>query len=283
MSLHQRKFKRVYAFSIGIYRITQLRMRFTCTYYLGGYIPMLEIEIYNLTNETINQMLIPGFFFFLEAGYEKDSPIIFKGQIRNVFTVRDDTDLITHILAGGLDTPLRETKINKTLDFAKSLTEVIKDYLLSALIPIGQIKIIEAPIQGSISVSDNFLGAMNGLAKAYNFEWFIHNDLFYAYDRFLFPDRQLYIISAETGLLDTPVLTERGVDVRMLMEPSIRPKDQYIVQSTGLAVTQAVLGQTKIREQVKGVQYAREIRHLGDTHSDSWYTEIIGQHFVSTQ
>lgn len=270
------KFGRKYELVVGEHKINDVRMRFNCEYQSGGFVPLLEIELYNLNKHTVNEVLLRDTEFTFSAGYEGDFPIIFKGQVRNVFTFRDDVDLLTVILAGGSDQQLREKLIYTTLKDAKSLKEVIQDYLRIAKIPEGQIDIKESAIKNPISKADNFLNVMRSTAAEYNFNWFIYNNEFYAYGKNKHPNRGVYKISSETGLLEVPILTDQGIDVRTLMEPSVRPQDRYEVDSEGLAVNQVATSFVAIRDNVRGQQTAFEVRHLGDTHSNQWYTELRG-------
>lgn len=270
------KFNRRYALAVEDYTISDVRMRFTCEYQLGGFVPLLEVELYNLNKNTVNELLVRDMKFSFSAGYKDDFPVIFQGQIRNVFTTRNDVDLITTILAGGSDQQLREVWVNKTLDNAKSLREVIEDYLFEADLPIGDIQIKETQINGSVSAADNFLNVMKDLAKAYGFNWYVFNGQFYAYDTTLYPNRGVYKISTATGLLEVPILTDLGINVRTLMEPSIRPQDRYEVESEGLALTQNATAFVAARENARGRQSVYEVRHFGDTHSNEWYTELKG-------
>ncbi len=270
------KFGRKYELVVGEHKINDVRMRFNCEYQADGFVSLLEIELYNLNKNTVNEVLIRDTEFTFSAGYEDDSPVIFKGQVRNVFTFRDDVDLVTTILAGGSDQQLRERLVYTTLTDARSLTEVIRDYLRIAKIQEGQIDIKETAIKKPISKADNFLNTMRSLAAEYKFNWFIYNNEFYAYDKNRHPNRGVYKISSGTGLLEVPILTDQGIDVRTLMEPSVRPQDRYEVESEGLSVSQLATSFVAARNNVRGQQTVFEVRHFGDTHSNQWYTELRG-------
>ncbi len=270
------KFSRKYLFEVGKTKITDLRLRFNIEYALAGFIPICEIDIYNLSITTINEVLIAGTPFTFRAGYENNYPILFQGEIRNVFSSRNDVDVITNILSGGLDHSLREKRISKTLDNPKNVLEIIQDYLSNVDISIGDIKIKNKPVIGSYSTSSQFVHAMNKLSNEFTFNWYIYNNLFYAYDNELYPNRNIYRISQDSGLLDTPVLTDLGIDVRMLLEPGIRPQDRYEVVSNYLSLSQDAAPLVAARVNVKGRQSVLQVRHIGDTHNDMWYTELRG-------
>jgi len=273
------KFNRKYELRIGDdKRITDLRMRFFVEYSVGGFIPLCEINLYNLSKTTINDVLLPGEKIVLRAGYENDLPIIFSGEIRNISSVRNDVDIITTLVSGTSDQSFRNTNINKVLDNPKSVEEIFRDLLVDTDLEIAEISIQAKPILGSVSISMRLIDAINKIANDYDITWHVFNDRFYAYDNKprLQTNRQVFEISSETGLLDVPILTEVGLDIKTLLEPRLHPTDLFTVQSSFLTIVQAATPFVEARRQRGGRQSAINIKHSGDTHSDVWYTEIRG-------
>jgi len=90
-------------------------------------------------------------------------------------------------------------------------------------------------------------------------------------------------INSGTGLLESPVLTLKGVDVKLLLESALKPNDFYEVGSAGVVVAQTGLELVDIFERGLGVQKVESLVHTGDTHSNIWYTETIGRKITPTE
>jgi len=68
------------------------------------------------------------------------------------------------------------------------------------------------------------------------------------------------IISVESGMLDSPIATEKGVEVKCLLNNNLRVNDLFRLQSVQLQRDYRI----------------DELQFRGDTHSSSWYSKIRG-------
>ena len=81
-------------------------------------------------------------------------------------------------------------------------------------------------------------------------------------------------------MIGSPELTEVGVKVKSLMLPQIKLGRRIEIQSTSAKINIGNLVFRKIPPTIGvGTYRADKIRHVGDTHSNDWFTDIEGRNF----
>lgn len=98
-----------------------------------------EITIYNLTNETINRFKSKG-KITIEAGYDKDTGVVFSGYIISKKTEWKNMDKITTIKA--IDDMKRENQNVESISYAKNTkaSYILKDLCKKVGLPIAVFK-----------------------------------------------------------------------------------------------------------------------------------------------
>ena len=96
-----------------------------------------EITVYNLTNNTINQFKYHS-EISIEAGYEGDTGVIFKGYVTKVATKHEGADKVTTIKC--LDDISNRTISEITYTAGTSASYILKDLLNRTGIPIAVFK-----------------------------------------------------------------------------------------------------------------------------------------------
>jgi len=256
--------------------ISGLRTSFRIERKIGGDLSTAIITIYNASPEIRNDLLTPGTTFGFDAGYKETLSSVFKGIIRNTNAYRDGTDILTQIFAADLNSQIMPF-ISKTISNSKSLIDLISDLAFEADIDIAVMNIQGESQVGSITFLTSFRDIMRELAETFDFSWMIYDGLLYVFESETGnTQKPVFEVSAKTGLLETPILTEKGIDVKLLLESSIRPMDIYDVKSGGLQLSQAGLEFNTLVTTGFGRQQALEVIHTGDTHTNMWFTEIQG-------
>ena len=220
------------------------------------------IEIYNLNETTRANIKNEGVTVELYAGYADDVGLIFRGDIREVSHKKTNADIITTITAGDGDNALRKSSINVTMPKSSSLKKHIIE-LASKLegIKIGKIVGIDG-LEGNKRAT-TFVGSvrdeLDRLAIKYDFSYTIENHIFN-----LVRNRQhtglSEVISVESGMIEAPVATEKGVDVKTLLNNNLKCNDLFRLEAKFLSRTYRI----------------DELNFKGDTHSTEWFSAIKG-------
>ena len=282
----RQKFKRFIRLSIGDagglaanFRVIQeLKMVFNIKRFTGDSMHSMTMDVYNVNNATKNSPpLSNGKPIQLEAGYVETYGTVFSGIISNVNTFRDGTDIITRLYCVDSNTEITPTV---TASYAKStnLNELIEDIAEKAGVVIAQQSIAFQNTNKDYVFNKPLNLILDDLGKTFNFRYFIFNRLLYLIDTDKGnPEQKMFDIHAGTGLIESPVLTGLGINVKVLMEPRMKPSDRFLVKSGGVNLSQSGLEFNELLTEGKGDQQVVSMTHTGDTHGDAWYTELIGE------
>jgi len=183
------------------------------------------MRIYNLSEERRNQLRKDRFTdtvyrgIQLEAGYGDTKPIIFKGNISQAWSVRQGTNQITTIECFDGGYALVNGQIST--QFAKGTNvNAIMEAITKTLpkVDFGAIGDFEGKISRGNTYSGNTADILQQLSGG---SLFIDNERVYI----LNPDEiiagSIDVISADTGLLGSPVREETQIVFDMLFEPRL--------------------------------------------------------------
>lgn len=246
-----------------------------------------QIVIYNLKEDTFTLISQTANYINLVCGYNEAINLIFYGKVNNVLRKKVGTDIITTIycftnfdkddlnFVNMSANNIELEDVLKEIAFKNNLTLGIKDYD-----KFGG-KINNYTFFGDVWKQLNLLGLKFG------FEWYLDDGLL----QILPADRTKpsFTISPTSGLIKTPIRTDAGVDIEMFLNPFIKPSDIFELSSkfsdfnlAGVEYVERVksVGFSDKREvnttSYIGVYKVLQLVHEGSTHTNTWYTKIIG-------
>lgn len=259
--------------------ITGLRIQFTITKDLQGFPNLAEISIFNLSEDTRSKIQTEFENLVLKAGYEENLKTIFVGDLRNVTKTRMGPDIITTIFAADGNKDFSEGFYNKSFTDGSKITDIVNDV-------IGEFKeVSKGVVQGVSETAQKVFGGtfsgdssevLDQLGDENNFDWSIQNGKVDVIAHDSFVDEQT-LINSQTGMINSPIITEIGIDVKTLLNPSVLPGRLIKVESV---TPNFNLGNLNFRDINKtlgeGVYKVIKIIHNGDTHSNNWDSTITG-------
>lgn len=255
-----------------------LRIIFRVERLIGDSFATLVLQIYNLQNISSsldeNSAIKEDSKIELIAGYKAGTATLFIGPVRNVETFREVADRITIIYAND-GMKINDPIVNLTVSNPRNLSTLFSDIAKNVGIEVADINIEDENIEGSVTFNDKFSTVMRSLTKKRKIFSHIYNQQLYIYSsgRTKTPK---HIISAATGLLEPPILTSKGINVKMLLEPAIKNGDHYEVLSGGVQAAQGNLVFRELLSNGTGDQSVLSSAHIGDTHGNTFFTELIG-------
>lgn len=166
----------------------------------------------------------------LYAGYQSELtkgatlPLIFSGQIRWAYSYRRKQDWVTEIEAFDAGDAILNGQATISQPSGYNIRDVIKS-LLGTIpgIKVGAVGDVGSSQNGrGIAVSGNSWEAIKQLAP--DAEAFIDNGVanVLAKNEYLNSNGAVFVISSQTGLLETPRKYDDRIDVRILFEPRMR-------------------------------------------------------------
>lgn len=262
--------------------ITDLKITFEITKSVLSYPNLARIVIYNPAPKTISALQRKFTKVSLKAGYEGNIKLIFKGDVRNVYQGKTSTDRTITILAGDGEQDWKNSRFNKTFSASVATADIIKEVISSFE------NLTEGVIQNLPEGNDKLLGStlsgsskdlLDMYAKEYGFNWSIQDEEIrvVGFDKII-QDDEAVLITAATGMLGTPIVTEIGADVSTLLNPELLPDKLFKIESVN---AEFQLGNINFRDikrtDATGFYKVMEVNFRGDSRDGDWVSFVKGR------
>lgn len=243
-----------------------------------------EINVYNLSEATASKIQREFTQVALSAGYVGNVGLIFRGNIRQVRTWRENgVDTVLAILAADGDRAYNFATVNTTLAAGST--------------PADRVRVC----QGSMAAKGTEAGytpdlggqalprgvVMYGMARQYmrdeaqntGTDWSIQDGKVQMVPRKGYLPGQAVLLTHETGLIGTPEQTQDGISVRALLNPQLRVGGRIKLDNKSVKRMQSTLkmaaGQTAPRLDDDGVYRILKVEFSGDTRGTDWYADML--------
>lgn len=261
-----------------------LRITFQVTHFAGGAFSIAEITIYNVSRYAERQMLGDGStgkyeFISLEAGYDGLFGSIFVGQITNVQL---------HLEDGGATRGIRffckssakerdQNLINLTLSPETDPVQIIEacaDSFGAEIQFYGDFSGLKRRSRGT-ALQGSPTACMNELGETFAFDWMVENGAIKIIKRDFALDNQVYVISAGTGMIGSPVVSDTEVGIRYTLNPKIKLGDTIKLESMAPRFEFSGAFFYDIPRTIgEGYYKVYSLVFAGDSHGDQWESQI---------
>lgn len=260
-----------------------LRITFQVIHFAGNALSVAEISIYNVSSYSARQMLGDGAdkkyeFVSLEAGYESNFGAVFLGQITNVQRFTED---------GGATRGIRlfcksqarerdQRVINLTLSPETDPVQIIEEcatYFGSEIQFFGDFSGLPRRSGGTV-LQGALVSCMNELSATYQFDWMIENEATKIIKKgFAMPVKAT--ISATTGMIGSPVVTDTEVGIRCALNPKLKLGDSIRLESMAPRFEFSDVFFYEVPRTIgEGLYSIYSLAIIGDSHGDPWETQI---------
>lgn len=266
----------------------------------GGGLGTAEISLYNLSDDTSREIEARGISVMLEAGWEGKTGELFSGKISSVTRTKREsgsTDVITTLYCKvGLDI-LQKEMFQGNFNELTDIISVLGQIAVSAGLSLQADSQIQGAVEG-VTYDGDIVTILAKLSTQFNFNFYFTQK--YLVVKAILPFNQVKIVqeySPTNGLLDIPVITEKGVDLKVFLDPQIRSGDGFRLTSKfanfnigALSYVNRVRGQflntfsaPLNNNRYQGVYQALSISHEGSSHENTWETNISAMGAVQFQ
>lgn len=267
--------------------LSQLRIRFQVTQHNLQSPNVGDITISNLSDQTVKRIKGEGTEVTLEAGYQENPGLIFKGQIIQKRSGRENpVDTYLNIIAQGGDQAYNHAVVSKTLaaghtykDQVMTAYEALKPFgiTLGKIADLGDKKMPRARVMFGMARD-----ILRTIAISTGTSWSIQNNELTVTKNNEPKEGGAIVLNSRTGLIGLPVQSIDGILVTCLLNPQIGPGsliqiDQASVQEAKLSADYtAVVNNAMIPSTADdGFYKCLVVNHIGDTRGDPWYTQIL--------
>jgi len=243
------------------------------------------IRVYNLSDNTAKQIREEFQSVTLQAGYQSNFGLIFKGNIKQVrFGRENSTDTYVDIAAGDGDQSYNFSTISTTLSAGSQQTDQI-NAAINTMTPNGV-------TTGFIDDIDSIIlprgKVMYGMSRDYlrqstestDTTWSIQNEQIQIVKRTSVAPNPVVVLTSKTGLVGVPELTNDGVSARCLLNPLIRIGGIININQRDIAdaklsnVSNDLQVNSAPQTTADGLYRVLVAEFNGDTFGNDWYTDI---------
>jgi len=241
-----------------------------------------QITIYGVNRETRRAVYERADQVVLVAGWRDQYGEIFKGDIENVEIGRTGPDTFIRLYCQSGVVAFEQSTVFDSFGAGTSQETIIRSVAESFGFPvelIGDFSNLPPAIKGQTFASDS-KSIMRKLSRSFGFTWSIINNRTYVIKDEARRDAPPVRYTPANGIIGSPEINAKfGVDIDVLLNPIIRPWDQYTVESETAALSfNGIFYQPKEFPQTIGesLNEVVSLSHEGDFYSDTWQTSIKG-------
>ena len=282
-----RQYKRVYELTVippgGEARIIKgLRVNFEITKSILSFPNLARITLYNPNQDTLSALEEKYTRIVLNAGYEGDLRLLFKGDVRNVFQTKTGRDRLLTIYSGDGEKSWQNATFNKTLSeslsFSSAIQEVLKTFSDVNIGTLQGLPQVADKMRGQV-LSGSSKDIMDNFAEEYGFSWSIQDgEIIITPEQEPLEGDEAVLVTAATGMIGSPTITEIGVDVTTLLNPRLLPNRGFIIESINAEVTIGNLFFRNVkRTTAEGFYKIQEVVFRGDSRDGDWLSSVKGR------
>jgi len=282
-----RQYKRVYELTVippgGEARIIRgLRVNFEITKSILSFPNLARITLYNPNQDTLSALEEKYTRIVLNAGYEGDLRLLFKGDVRNVFQTKTGRDRLLTIYSGDGEKSWQNATFNKTLSeslsFSSAIQEVLKTFSDVNIGTLQGLPQVADKMRGQV-LSGSSKDIMDNFAEEYGFSWSIQDgEIIITPEQEPLEGDEAVLVTAATGMIGSPTITEIGVDVTTLLNPRLLPNRGFIIESINAEVTIGNLFFRNVkRTTAEGFYKIQEVVFRGDSRDGDWLSSVKGR------
>ena len=258
----------------------QFKITFSILQDFGGFNTYADIAVYNLSRATEGQVFKKGEYVGFRAGYADTIDYIFKGEIVNIIREKQGGDKVTRLICKGGAVSQEKSTINKSYEGGvtpQTLCRACADALgFPVIINDDDFPDVSPYLSGYHLTGDPKV-KLNQLAKSHNFQWLISSEKLVIVGKESFRKGAVTTVSASTGMVGVPEITEIGADAIVRLNPTLNIGGQFEIKSEFVQVNYSNVYFQDVPETLgQGVYIIQKLQFDGDSYGDVWDTKITG-------
>ncbi len=243
-----------------------------------------EITVFGLNRSSRKAIYSQFASVVLKAGYRGEIGTIFAGAIENVEVGRDGPNTFVKLYCQSGAENWQSATINKGFGPNTPQKEIILAVAETFGFPVefvGNFDDLPRAQKGMTYGQKDSKYVMRQLAESFEFTWFVSlGEMLVVKDGGTRADIQRFRYKPTNGLIGSPEITQLGVNANVLLNPAIRPYDQYTIESeTGRLTFNGIYykRQEFPKTDGEGTNEVISLVHEGDFYGDTWQTSLDGR------
>ncbi len=259
-----------------------------------------DARIFNLSRSTAARIESEFTQLVLQAGYGTDLNLVFRGVITQTRRGRiDQRDSYLDITAADGDEAYNYSAMALSMARGTSPENDVQAFVASMAKPaMGKLQVLQQPITQGYTAPLSANGRVRGrvyfgrtrdclrtFARTHTLKWSIQDGKLVLIKTGYYVPGEAVLITPSTGLIGVPEQTERGIEMRVLLNPNIKIGQLVKLDSTNInqyryglnsqmQAQNLALAQKFIKLSSDGLYYVLRADHVGDTRGNEWYTDL---------
>lgn len=264
---------------------TPLQIRFSIETSFAAAQSMMELSIYNLTKDTINQFAQDQPIVF-QAGYKGLMGIIFEGRVVNFHAPREGTDRVLRLYAWSGLRPAKQQLADVSFDGGTRYDQIV-DHIAYQVFQKNP---------RYIGFDQEFRDGMGTAASGYSsqlphrtlldrlghdlgFEWLAQNGAVLLFERGKYRPGEPVLINPNTGLVGGVSLTWLGADIETKLDPTLNIGDRVRIEAESTSVNFSKIYHLNLPKEKTtlgdGAYVIKTIRRQGDFYGQNGWTNSL--------
>lgn len=259
---------------------------------------MADIRVYNVAPDTISR-IGPGQEFYnvvLQAGYQGNYGVIFTGNIKQIIAGRESaTDTFIDLVCGDGDLAYNFSVVNTTIGGngvgatqAQQLTAAATPMAANGVTPgfMGTTPSAQLP-RGKVMFGSS-KDYMRQIADTTNQVWSIQDSKLTFIPVTSYLPGEVVVLNSKNGMIGTPQQTNVGINVKCLLNPSIKVGGRYQLNNASVALFKIDLANPNSAANIPapigqdGIYFVTILEYAGDNRGTDWYCNITSLTTIPT-
>lgn len=237
------------------------------------------IRIYGVNAETVARIRKEFVDVIIQAGYEENYGLIFRGNIKDVSSGREaGTDTFVEIAAGDGDAGYAFGTINRSLAAGARQNDIVS---AAAIAPPGFVPDLggQRLPRGKVMYGMR-RDYLRSAAQSTETTWSVQDGKMQFIPLTGLLPNQAVVLNSKSGLVGSPEQTVEGVQGQALLNPLMRIGGRLLIDEKAIqeAAAEQPDASKKNSEPVKlasdGLYRIIKVEHSGDTRGQEWYTKF---------
>lgn len=259
--------------------VSNLRCEFEIQKTLYNKIQTSTLTIYNLSAENENRIIESGQRIIIEAGYVGEFyGKIFEGNIVQPLRYKENgTDYKLTLVSMDSDRYVSQAIIGISEVAKQSRRNVVKDIAQKASIVSDTGTLLENNFtyQRGKVMFGKASDYLEQIAKSEKAKYYHEDGKINIVDAGTIQDGYIFSLSPKTGLINSPVQEQFGVNCSCLLNPMIQLNSLFHLDNTRIKGMQYTYGQAVRPLDSEGIYRVIEIKYIGDTRGNDWKCDIF--------
>lgn len=230
---------------------------------------------YNLSESTRQEIETDAKSVRCYAGYDGDAKLIYQGDIVFVNSLKSGPDWVTTIHCGDGFASFTESITSKTYASGTE-KQVILDQIAAdmGLVVKATKEAITGALGGSLTIDGKSKDQLDVLMKDSGAEWSIQDNELNITQLGRPIDDIAVVLRADSGLLEHPTITDKGVNVKAQLNPDIRPGKLIKLEPIAVQVTPGGDSVPERGRDYTGVYLCQTVSFIGNNYGGAFDVNI---------